>query len=550
MKGGVVQVAVKEYYRDSQGNLYYIIYANDGNIIQKTDMGVTSATPTLGDGGQELATSKACFFRFTVDYDHTTSKKLTEYTLELGIGQNTRIKYQGNCKLFLDVNNDTTSADRFQMSTINDNLTTKVNVGGNYAQVFTYRFKSAMGYVSRVAYANESGIYGVGVLISQRMVLDDGRVVWTTTGIQSLAAGTGYRKTEVFCTTNNEYMIWDSSKFKKIEDDETPDTKPDGGFGGGENPTDTVDFPPLPNINLNVTGSSLYALTESQMLIFTSWLWTSDWTQNIKKLRTDPMQNIIGVAITDVPVAGTDAKIVVGNVNSDKDAKIVRRWAEINCGTITANEFYGTFADYEPYVHYTLYLPKVGFVSIPADIVTNNNITVLYHIELSSGEGICYVHLQNIRNGFSYIFNTYSCQCCSNVALSASDHTAQIQASIQAGTSLLTSAIKGDALGMTTGAISGAVNVATAKNPTSTRGAMGNMSSLMSYKKPYILIEATYLTKPSGYKANNGHAIYFTNTLNNLSGFVKTMDYHTSFNCPVDVANEIETLLDGGVFID
>ena len=547
---GVQRVAVKEYYRDSQGNLYYIIYAGDGNINQQLDLGVTLYTPSLGDGGQELATSKACFFRFTVDYDHAVSKKLTDYSLELGTGQNTGIKYQGNCKLFLSVNNDTTHADRFQINTININTTTNANVGGSYYQIFTYHFKSATGYVSRVAYADENGIYGVGVLITQRIVLDDGRIIWTTLAIQSLAAGTGQGKTEIFCTTNNEYMIWDSSKFKKIKDDGTPDTEPDGGFGGGENPTDTVDFPPLPNINLNVTGSSLYALTESQMLIFTSWLWTSDWSQNIKKLRTDPMQNIIGVSITDVPVTGTDAKIVVGNVNSDKDAKIVGRWAEVNCGTITADEFYGTFADYEPYVHYTLYLPKVGFVSIPADIVTNNNITILYHIELSSGEGICYVHLQNVRNGFSYIYNTYSCQCCSNVALSASDHTAQIQASIQAGTSLLTSAIKGDALGMAAGAISGAVNVATAKNPTSTRGAMGNMSSLMSYKKPYILIEATYLTKPSGYKANNGHAIYFTNVLSNLSGFVKTMDYHTSFNCPVDVANEIELLLNGGVFID
>lgn len=542
-------MAVKEYYRDSQGNLYYIIYAENGNITQKTDLGVTAGTPQLGDGGQELATSKACFFKFTVDYDHAVSKKLTEYSLELGIGQNTGIKYKGNCKLFLDVNTDTTSADRFQMSTINDNLTTNVNVGGDYVQVFTYRFKSATGYVSRVAYANEAGIYGVGVLITQRMVLNDGHVIWITSGIQSLAAGTDSNKLEIFCTTNNEYIIWDSSKFKKIEDDETPDTKPDGGFGGGENPTDTVDFPPLPNVNLNATGSSLYALTESQMLIFTSWLWTSDWTQNLKKLRTDPMQNIIGIAITDVPVNGTDAKIVVGNINSDKDAKIIERWAEINCGTITANEFYGTFADYEPYVHYTLYLPKVGFVSIPADVVTNNNITVLYHVELSSGEGICYVYLQNTRNGFGYIYNTYSCQCCSNVALSASDHTAQIQASIQAGTSLLTSAIKGDALGMATGAISDAVNIATAKNPTSTRGAMGNMSSLMSYKKPYILITATYLTKPSGYKADFGHAIYFTTKISNLSGYFKTMHFHAEFLAPQEVIEEIQSLLDAGVFI-
>ena len=546
-------MAVKEYYRDNSGNLYYIIPSTQGEIAQYTDMGLYTGTRQFADGGKELAGSRAVFFKFSVDYKNTTSKLLTRFSFDLGKGANTNIDYTGSNTVWLNSDLTITNADRFKMRSNNVNDNTGVIVQGNEIQVFTVSdFKSAQGYIARVAFANiETGqLYGVTAYLVERMVCSDGAVFWRTSTLFGIGAGVTFENKNVYCTTNSEYMIWDSSKFKKVEDDGTPDTEPDGGFGSGENPTDTVNLPPLPNINLNVTGSSLYALTEQQMLMFTAWLWTSDWTQNIKKLRTDPMQNIIGVAITDVPVSGTDAKIVVGNVNSNKDAKIVGRWAEINCGTITADEFYGTFADYEPYVHYTLYLPKVGFVSIPADIVTNNNITVLYHIELSSGEGICYVHLQNTRNGFSYIYNTYSCQCCSNVALSASDHTAQIQASIQAGTSLLTSAIKGDALGMSTGAISGAVNVATAKNPTSTRGAMGNMSSLMSYKKPYILINATYLTKPSGYKTNNGHAIYFTNTLSNLSGFVKTMDFHVKFECPSDVASEIENLLNDGVFID
>ena len=535
---------------DDEGNLYYIINKDGGNATQYRDLGLTTTTPRLGDGGQELASSKAVFFEFTVDYDHAVTKKLAEYTLALGKGENTATDYTGLCKVFLDVNLDESGSDRFNCSAISINNQTGSNVGGNYVQVFTYKFRSAQGFLARVAYADDNYIYGVGTLLIQRMVLQDGRIIYITNAINSLSAGFDSLGKNMYCESNEEYMLWDSSILKKVEDDETPDTEPDGGFGGGQNPTDSVEFPPLPAINLNVTGSSLYALTEAQMLQFTSWLWTSDWTENLKKLRTDPMQNIIGVSITDVPVSGAGATIIVGNINSGKDASIVGRWTEVNCGTISANEFYGTFADYEPYVHYTLYLPKVGFVSIPADIVTNNNITVVYHIELSSGEGICYVHLQNKRNGFSYIYNTYSCQCCSNVALSASDHTAQIQASIQAGTSLLTSAVKGDALGMASGAISGAVNVATAKNPTSTRGAMGNMSSLMSYKKPYIMIDATYLTKPSGYKANNGHAIYYTNVLSNLSGFVKTMDFHTSFNCPSEVASEIENLLNGGVFID
>lgn len=542
-------MAVKEYYRDKIGNLYYIIPATNGKVQQGNDIGLITAGTILPDQGKELSTSKAVFFTFTVNYDNATSKELTRYSLNLGTGENTGVKYSGSNTVNLIVN-DVTNADRFLLHSNNINNITGTMQGGTQRQIFTYKFASATGYLARVAFANSERVFSVGVYLVQRIVLKDGRIIYATIAIDGLGAGITATNGNIYCETNSEYMLWDNSEYKKIEDDETPDTEPDGGFGGGENPTDTVDFPSLPNINLNVTGSSLYALTEPQMLQFTSWLWTSDWIQNLKKLRTDPMQNIIGISITDVPVGGTDAKIVVGNINSDKDARIVGRWAEVNCGTISADEFYGTFADYEPYVHYTLYLPKIGFVSIPADVVTNNDITIIYHIELSSGEGICYVHLHNKRNGFSYIYNTYSCQCCSNVALSASDHTAQIQASIQAGTSLLTSAIKGDSLGMATGAISGAVNVATAKNPTSTRGAMGNMSSLMSYKKPYILIDATYLTKPSGYKANNGHAIYFTNTIGNLSGFVKTMDFHTSFNCPAEVANEIENLMNGGVFID
>lgn len=542
-------MSIKEYYKDKIGNLYYIIQADNGNVQPGNDIGlITTTTTMLPDHGKELSTSKAVFYTFTVNYDNAVSKELTRYSLNLGVGQNTGTKYTGSNTVNLIVN-DVTNADRFLIHSNNVNNNTGVMQGGTQRQIFTYKFASATGYLARVAFANSERVFSVGVYLVQRIVLKDGTIKYVTTAIDGLGAGVNTKNGNIYCDTNSEYMIWDPSEYKKVEDDDSPDTKPDGGFGGGDNPTDIVDFPQLPNINLNVTGSSLYALTESQMLIFTSWLWTSDWTQNLKKLRTDPMQNIIGIAITDVPVSGTDAKIVVGNINSDKDAKIVGRWAEINCGTITADEFYGTFADYEPYVHYTLYLPKVGFVSIPADVVTNNNITVLYHIELSSGEGICYVHLQNTRNEFGYIYNTYSCQCCSNVALSASDHTAQIQASIQAGTSLLTSAIKGDALGMATGAISDAVNIATAKNPTSTRGAMGNMSSLMSYKKPYILINATYLTKPSGYKADFGHAIYFTTKISNLSGYFKTMHFHAEFLAPQEVIEEIQSLLDAGVFI-
>lgn len=545
--GDIYKFGKDFYYKWDLGNV-------NGVLSQGLDVGLT---PALGypPNMQDMINSPAVFKSFLVSYETGfngfTENPLFTYTRWIGKGENTNISYNARCEFNIHFDNTTTSADRFRclVNTINQN-TGKVTT--NREQTLNINFVNAQVYFINVIFTNGDKILGFGVYEVERLVLKDGNIILQGHGYKTVGAGLVESTNEnVYCNTNKEYIVFDTSVFKKVDEDGTPDTKPDGGYGSGENPTDTVGFPPLPNINLNASGSSLYALTTEQMSQFTAWLWSSDWTENIKKLRNDPMQNVIGVSVCDIPLpSGVEAKIVLGNVNSGKDGTIIPRWIEINCGTITANEFYGTFADYEPYVHYTLYLPKVGFVSIPADIVTNNNITVLYHIELSSGEGICYVYLENSRNGFGYIYNAYSCQCCSNVALSASEHTTQIQASIQAGTALVTSAIKGDALGMTNSAISGAVNVATAKNPTSTRGAMGNMSSLMSYKKPYILINATYLTKPSGYKENNGHAIFNTNVLNNLKGFVKTMDYHTSFNCPSEVAMEIEKLLDGGVFID
>lgn len=338
--------------------------------------------------------------------------------------------------------------------------------------------------------------------------------------------------------------------------DNTSNTTIGGGYGSGSNPHDTIEIPQLPNLILSNTGSSLYALTPSEMLAFSNWLWTSDWTENIKKLRTDPMQNIIGISIIDIPVTGNASTIYVGNLNSGVNAHIVTNWVSVDCGSINVEEYYGTFADYEPYIALTLYLPKVGFVQIPADAVVNNSIKVVYNVELSSGEGLCYVYIVDNRDNFSYVYNTYTCHVSANVALSASDHTQQISAIINA--SINTVAAVGGAIatgGATAGSAattvaSSALNVATTKNPTQTKGNFGNFGTLMCVKKPYLIINRTNLTKPSSLQENNGYMINYTATIDGHTGFLQTRDYHCEFNAPYNHRTEIENLLNGGVIIN
>ena len=349
----------------------------------------------------------------------------------------------------------------------------------------------------------------------------------------------------------------DDSNIEEREFDSTNNTSQGGGYGTGTMPLDNITIPVLPSVTLADAGSSLYALSTAKIKEFSNWLWSSDWQDNIKKIRTDPMQNIIGLSVIDVNIVGTvSSTIHVGNIDTNIQATLLNNsFMEIDCGEITLNEYYGTFADYEPFVATTLYLPKVGFVQIPADVCVNNTIKVVYHIELSSGEGLCYVQLTSKRDGFTYIWNTYTCHITSNITLSAQDHSQQlialgnaiINTGISASNAIINPASAPQGLSNT---VSSCLDVATTKNPTSTKGNVGNMSAIMCYKKPYLLINRTNLTKPTSFQENNGYLINYTAKINEHIGFLKTRDFHAEFNAPYNHKVEIERIMDEGVFIN
>lgn len=336
--------------------------------------------------------------------------------------------------------------------------------------------------------------------------------------------------------------------------DNTNNTEQGGGYGTGVLPTDNIYVPTLPQIDMTATGAILYKVTQPQMINFRKWLWSSNWQDNIKKIRTDPMQNIIGISIADLDIStSTESNIYVGNVQSDAKGSIISNsFIEVDCGSITLDEYYGTFADYEPFVATTLYLPKVGFVQIPADVVMNNSIKVVYHIELSSGEGLCYVYITNTRDGFSYIWNTYTCHITSNIVLSAQDHTQQLTAlgSAIVNTSVAAAGAIANPFNAVANTLSSCIDVATTKNPTQTKGNIGNMSAILCYKKPYVMINRTNLTKPSSFQENNGYMINYTAKIGGHTGFLQTRDYHCEFNAPYNHRAEIENLLNGGVIIN
>ena len=400
----------------------------------------------------------------------------------------------------------------------------------------TFKLVIYKGYIK----ANNIDVFGHFVVLNQYQ--SNGSLSSRDTSVPALIGGSG-----------TWYNINWKLDLEEREQDSTNNTDIGGGFGIGSMPHDNITVPTLPNISLFNAGNALYKLQETTLKNFTKWLWTTDWVENLKKIRTDPMQNIIGISIADFNIpTSSNGIITIGNVATNVATDIITQsFIEVDCGAITLDEYYGSFADYEPFIATTLYLPKVGFVQIPADVCVNNTIKVVYHIELSSGEGLCYVQLTSKRDGFTYIWNTYSCHVTSNITLSAQDHSQQLIALGNAiiNTSISASNATSFVQGLTN-TLSSCIDVATTKNPTSTKGNVGNMSAIMCYKKPYLLINRTNLTKPTSFQENNGYLINYSAKIGDHTGFLKTRNYHAEFDAPYNHKAELEKIMNEGVFIN
>lgn len=381
----------------------------------------------------------------------------------------------------------------------------------------------------------------------------------TESMIELQKAGTAYYYSPIIGgskTTWNAHQL-DLIPINGRSQDPSGIIEPGGGFGTGKNETDSIPEPSPITINTAICGTYLYRLIPTQMSAFTKWLWDGSLATDITKLFRNPMDAIIGISVTDAPISeGTLQDIVVGNITAQYpvDNSYVQlqgyhidNWVYVDCGSINLEEFYGSFADYAPYVQVQLYLPKVGFVSLPTDICMNNSIFVAYNIELVSGEGMCYVYITDNRDGIKYIYNQYNCKCNASIPISGEDNRAFNSAFISASIGGVSALMGGSPLSMANG-ITGMFS-GIGKERVNNIGNMGNFSSIMGYSKPYIIVNRTTMVRPESYVENNGYMIGYTATIGNHTGFLQTNNYHAEFNAPAEHKAEIERIMNSGVFI-
>ena len=327
----------------------------------------------------------------------------------------------------------------------------------------------------------------------------------------------------------------------------------DGAFGDID-ATDGADIPNLPSISAADLGFiTMYNPSAAQLKSLSDFMWSGAFDLvTYKKLFSDPMQSIIGLAIVPVqPSVGGSKNVMFGTIDSGITMNYLStNYVQLDCGSVSIDKYVGCFMDNDPYTKISIYLPFIGIRQLSADDCIGRSLHVVYNIDVLTGACACFIEVSG--KGVLYSYNG---SCITNVPLTAVNFSGAIQNAVSA----IGSAV-GVVAGMATGAapvtamsIAGlatsAANTAVNSKPTVQRsGNLGGSAGILSIMTPYVIIERPNMSVPNQVEKFVGQTSNITMYLGDCSGFTMCEYVHLdNLNATSEEIVEIESMLRTGV---
>lgn len=316
--------------------------------------------------------------------------------------------------------------------------------------------------------------------------------------------------------------------------------------GDGDTPAVTV-----PTGNASALWS-VYNPSQAQLDSFGSWLWSSDFFSQLKKLFNDPMQAIIGVhKVFATPQVSGQSTIKCGYIDSEVQSNVVgSQYAIVECGSVSLREYFGNVFDYAPYTEVKLFLPFIGVVPLDTAYVMRGSISVTYHVDVITGACLAEVSIR--RDSAGGIIYTFGGSCIVQYPISSGSYMSVISgvlgtvaSGVMAGVSIGT----GNTIGAVYGISGAAQSILNTHTNVQHSGGFTGCTGAMGGKKPYLII-----SRPQ--TELNGHEPHMSGlpsndyiTLSSRRGFIKCKYVHVTGidNATASEKDEIERLLKEGV---
>lgn len=331
-------------------------------------------------------------------------------------------------------------------------------------------------------------------------------------------------------------------------DDPYDDGSGDGGGSGSDDGNDDIDFPGLPDLDAVDTGFvNIYSPTVPQLKALATYMWSTDFFDNIVKLWADPMDVILGLSIVPVSVPTVGARDVkCGNVSTGVSMNLAdRQYMTVDCGSLKVNEFYGSYLDYSPYTKLSVFLPFCGTHAIDTDECMGKTLHIKYNVDILSGSCVAF-----IKCGGSVMYS-FTGNITSNIPVTGENFSRLIQTAVGSAASLGATALSGGAAApVVTGLVSSANAIAGSKPNMEKSGSVSSTTGLLGIKTPYLIRERPRACVPASQNKYMGYPSFSTKTLSALNGYTEVEKIHLEgLSCTQDEQKEIEQLLMEGVIL-
>ena len=311
---------------------------------------------------------------------------------------------------------------------------------------------------------------------------------------------------------------------------------------GTPNPPDTGDgnSPTIvPPVGKASSLWSIYNPTLEQVNQFGSWLWSSNFVEQLKKLFSDPMQAIIGLHKVYSPVQTSgQGTIKCGYLDSGVPSKLVsEQYITVDCGSVDLQEYFGNVFDYPPYTEVSIYLPFIGIRHLDPSDVMRSTISVKYRIDVLTGACLAEVNVQ--RDAAGGTLYTFSGDAAVRYPVSSGSYMGIVSGLIGVATSV----VSGNLLPALGGVTRLHTNVERSGSFTGNSGAMGS-------KVPYLIISRPQTAMADKFETLSGYPSNTYTLLSDCKGFTQVKYCHVeNLSATETEKNEIERLLKEGVIL-
>lgn len=269
-------------------------------------------------------------------------------------------------------------------------------------------------------------------------------------------------------------------------------------------------------------ASSLWAIynpTQAQLDAFGSWLWSSNFVEQIKKLFNDPMQAIVGVhKVFATPPTNGQVNIKCGYIDSGcPAAKVTGQYVTVDCGTVGVYERFVNVFDYPPYTEIHLYLPFIGIVKLDCSDVMRGRVQVKYHVDVITGACLADVIIK--RDGVDQTIYQYSGSAIVTYPISSGSYANMVTGVLSLAAGIAGTVATGGAAAPAL--IGGAVGLTHLHTDVQKSGSFSGSPGAMGGKKPYLILSRPQTSLPSDFEKYEGKPASKTVKLGNCDGFVR-----------------------------